>query len=333
MAATNGLPVSYAASSIGRATKGAAYAMLGKCYMQQRNYPAAQQAFNYLVEGEGSSQYALVPEYRANFIETSENNSESVFEFQHAENPNDTHDDDVAPGSDNLNYGTSIPPFFAPSPIGFTDGEARRWVVWEFLHEPASNGDRDPRLSATFLYDSTDVRGPAFTLAYGIPWSDLDLSDDPSVPHSNTKEVCFRKHLDDATKDAEVFHSGNNYRYLRYADVLLLYAEALNAQGQTQDAYQYVDMVRLRAGLKSLTEAMPGLSQEAFLTQLKHERITELAGEGHRFEDLARWGDLGPQVAERDPGFANFKVGRDEFLPIPQFDLDVNPNLTQNPGY
>ncbi len=66
---------------------------------------------------------------------------------------------------------------------------------------------------------------------------------------------------------------------------------------------------------------------------MKHERITELSGEGHRWEDLARWGDLGPQLASRDPGFANFKVGRDELLPIPQQDIDADPNLKQNPGY
>jgi hypothetical protein len=78
---------------------------------------------------------------------------------------------------------------------------------------------------------------------------------------------------------------------------------------------------------------MPGLGQQDFLNQLKHERITELTGEGHRWEDLARWGDLGTGLAARDAGFAYFKTGRDEFFPIPQFDLDVNPNLKQNPGY
>jgi hypothetical protein len=133
--------------------------------------------------------------------------------------------------------------------------------------------------------------------------------------------------------NGEVFHSGNNYRYVRYAGVLLLYAEALNQLGRTDDAYQYVDMVRERAGLASLTDAMPGLNQDQFLNQLKHERITELTGEGHRWEDLARWGDLGPQLSSRDAGFANFIIGKNEFLPIPQFDLDINPNLKQNPDY
>ncbi len=133
--------------------------------------------------------------------------------------------------------------------------------------------------------------------------------------------------------NGEVFHSGNNYRYLRYADVLLLYAEALNGLNQTAQAYTFVDKVRQRAGLSPLSVAMPGLNQQQFLDQLKHERITELSGEGHRWEDLIRWNELSTALASRDAGFAQFVVGKNEFLPIPQFDLDINPNLKQNPKY
>ena len=107
----------------------------------------------------------------------------------------------------------------------------------------------------------------------------------------------------------------------------------MNATGQTAQAYSFVDKVRQRAGLNTLSIAMPALSQQAFLTQIKHERITELSGEGHRWEDLARWGDLNPALGVRDAGFKNFIVGKSEFLPIPLFELDINPNLKQNPNY
>ncbi|MFL5739557.1 MAG: RagB/SusD family nutrient uptake outer membrane protein [Flavisolibacter sp.] len=334
------LPTSYNASNKGRATKGAAYAMLGKTYMQQKKYQQAKDALAWLAEGPGAGIYSLVTNYRDNFIETAENNSESVFEFQNAANPIDAFDNDAGDGDpnhtpDRLNYGTSIPPFFAPRPIGFTDGQAERWVVWEFLKEKQTNGQRDPRVAATFLYDSTDVRGPDFTLVYGQTWTSRGYSNDVTDPIgvATNRTVYWRKFLDDATMNGEVFHSGNNYRFVRYADVLLLYAEALNALNQTTQAYPFVDKVRVRAGLATLSAAMPGLSQAQFLNQLKHERITELSGEGHRWEDLSRWGELGPQLASRDPAFANFKVGKNEFLPIPQFDLDINPNLKQNPGY
>jgi starch-binding outer membrane protein, SusD/RagB family len=112
-----------------------------------------------------------------------------------------------------------------------------------------------------------------------------------------------------------------------------LYAEALNNLGQTPAAYPFVDKVRTRAGLRTLTAAFPNLTQQQFLAQLKHERITELAGEGHRWEDLQRWGDLSPALASRDNAFTRFVKGKHEFLPIPQFDLDVNPNLKQNPAW
>jgi hypothetical protein len=338
--ASAALPTSYNASNVGRATKGAAFGMLGKVYMQQHKYQQAKDALQWLAEGPGAGIYSLVPNYQNNFIETSENNSESVFEFQNQANPIDAYDNDAGDGDpnhtpDKLNYGTSIPPFFAPRPIGFTDGQAHRWVVWEFLKENQANGQRDPRIAATFLYDSTDVRGPDYTMVYGQTWTSRAYSNDVTDPIgvATNKTVYWRKFLDDATMNGEVFHSGNNYRFLRYADVLLLYAEALNQLNQTAQAYAFVDKVRTRAGLRTLTVAMPGLSQAAFLAQLKHERITELSGEGHRWEDLVRWGELSPSLASRDAGFANFKVGKNEFLPIPQFDLDINPNLKQNPGY
>lgn len=334
------LPVSYADVDKGRATKGAAYAMLGKVLMQQRKYDEAKTALGWLVEGAGAANYSLTVNYRDNFLENTENNSESVFELQNAANPIDAFDNDAGDGNpnntpDKLNYGTSIPPFFAPRPIGFTDGQARRWLVWEMLKENQTNGQRDPRIAASFLYDSTDVAGPSATMVYGQSWSSRNYSNDVTDPIgvATNRTVYLRKFLDDATMNGEVFHSGNNYRYVRYADVLLLYAEALNALGQTAQAYPFVDKVRQRAGLKTLSAALPGLTKDQFFAQLKHERITELSGEGHRWEDLSRWGDLGPALANRDPAFANFVVGKNEFLPIPLFDLDINPNLKQNPNY
>jgi starch-binding outer membrane protein, SusD/RagB family len=338
--AAGSLPVSYDANNLGRVTKGAAYAMLGKVYMQLRDYQAAKDAFAWLVEGEGKDVYSLVNDYRDNFLEATENNSESVFEWQLAANPNDAFDNDAGDGNpnntpDKLNYGSSLPPFFAPRPIGFTDGQARRWVIHEMLQEEQTNGDRDPRIAASFIYDSTDERGPDFTMIYGQTWTSRNYSNDETDPIAvaTNRTVYLRKFLNDAVMNGEVFHSGNNYRYLRYADVLLLYAEALNAIGQTDDAYQYVDQVRERAGLASLSSTKPGLLEDAFLEQLKHERITELSGEGHRWEDLSRWGDLGPDLADRDPAFSNFIVGKHELLPIPLYDLDINPNLDQNPNY
>jgi len=319
--ASEDLPASYGDADLGRATKGAAYALLGKALMQQRKFEAAKTPLNWLCEGEGKSIYSLMTNYRDNFILAKENNKESVFEWQFSENPTENNDNDVNP---NHNYGSSLAQFFGPSGIGWSDGEANRWPVWEFLKEKTTAGTRDPRLEASFLYDSTDVRGPDFTKIYNQTFKSRYGTG------VNSKRVWFRKFQNDNWKNAEGYRSPNNWRYIRYADVLLMYAECLNETGATNDAYQYVDKVRQRAGLAKLADIMPGMLKDDFLKQLKHERITELSGEGHRWNDLARWGDLSPALQSRDAGFANFVVGKHELLPIPQKEIDINPNLSQN---
>ena len=324
--AATALPSKYTSpDDLGRVTKGSAYALLAKALMQQRKYNEALTPLQWLVTGEGNTIYNLVPNYRDNFLITTENNAESVFEWQFQRNPTENHDDDTDPRADNLNYGTSVAQFFAPPGIGWSDGEAQRWVVHQFLKEPTATGQRDPRLEATFLYDSTDVRGPQFTQIYGQTFAQRYGTDN--------QRVWFRKFLNDHWKNEEGYNSPNNWRYIRYADVLLMYAEALNATGSTQQAYPFVDRVRQRAGLAPLSTVMPGMNQDQFLAQLKQERLLELAGEGHRWNDLTRWGDLGPELAQRDPAFSTFVVGRSELLPIPQQESDINPNVSQNPNY
>jgi starch-binding outer membrane protein, SusD/RagB family len=324
--AVNSLPASYTnPEDLGRATKGAAQALLAKAYMQQQKYDAALTPLEWLVDGDGSNIYDLMPVYRDNFLINTENNQESVFEWQFQLNPGENHDDDTDPRSDALNYGNSLAQFFGPSGIGWSDGEANRWVIDEFLEETTVDGQRDPRLEASFLFDYTDEDGPAATMIYGQTFEQRYGVDN--------KRVWFRKFQNDHWKDFEGYNSPNNWRYIRYSDVLLMYAESLNATGNTADAYQYVDRVRERAGLPSLSDAKPGMSETEFLEQLKHERLLELSGEGHRWNDLARWGDLGSEIADRDPGFNNFVVGKHELLPIPQLDIDFNPALEQNPNW
>jgi hypothetical protein len=324
------LPLSYTGDDLGRVTRGAALGLLGKAYLQQNKHQQAAETLSWFITGEGKGLYALTTNYQDNFTASTENNSESVFEIQFRFNPNENTDDDVNEALIN-NTGASIARFYGPpgGEFGFSDGAARRWVVNEFHKERTATNQRDPRLGYTFLFDSTDVRGPAYTQVYGQTfqqrYGETGLSN----------MVWFRKQLNDneAGRTEERFSSPNNYRLIRYADVLLMYAEALNETGQTMQAYPYVDMVRARAGLKPLSQTRPGMSQAQFSEQIKHERITELSGEGWRFADLQRWGDLGPELAVRDPEFTNFVKGRNEWYPIPQSDIDLNPALSQNPGY
>ena len=292
----------------------------------QREWQPAADALQWLVSGPGASVYSLVPNYYDNFKHNTENNAESVFEVQFKSRPENTGDD--APTS---NTGTSRPPFFAPPGHGFNDANMRRWVVHEFLKEQTASGQRDPRLAVTALYDSTDVRGPDFTQVYGITFTSKNYDE------NIRNRVWYRKYLNDYqfVDRFEVFNSGINFRALRYADVLLMYAEALNNLGRTNEAYPFVDRVRQRAGLSPLART---LSQGQFQTQLEHERITELTGESVRWNDLARWGYFDDAekltvLRARDPEFNNFQIGRNKYMPIPQREIDINPILTQNPGY
>lgn len=323
------LPPSYNNDDIGRATKGAAYALLGRVHLQQKEYQPAVDALRWLVEGDGRSLYDLTANYADNFRHTTENNIESVFEIQFKMRAENSGED--GPTS---NVGTSRAPFFGPPGHGFNDANMNRWVVHEFLKENTTGGQRDPRLAITALYDSTDVRGPDFSIVYGGTFTSKNYD-------ANTRNrVWYRKYLDDYFRinEFEIFNSPVNFRVIRFADVLLMYAEALNEVNRTAEAYAHVDRVRQRAGLQRLSVTMPGMNKEQFLRQLMHERITELTGECTRWNDLARWGffDDATKIAElkaRDPEFNNFVIGRNKYMPIPQTEIDINPNLKQNDNW
>jgi hypothetical protein len=323
------LPNTYSGVDVGRATKGAAHGLLGRAHLQQREWQQAADALAWLVTGPGAGIYSLVPNYYDNFKHTTENNPESVFEIQFKQRPENTGEDALT-----SNTGTSRAPFFAPPGHGFNDANMHRWVIREFQQETTTTGGRDPRLAVTALYDSTDPGGPNATLVYGRTFASKNYGADIA------SRVWYRKYLNDYWRtngEFEVFNGPVNFRSIRYADVLLMYAEALNNLNRTLDAYQYVDRVRQRAGLRPLLTVRPGLTRDQFQLQLEHERVTELTGESVRWNDLARWGYFDDAaklniLRARDPEFNNMVLGR-RYAPIPQSEIDINPNLVQNPGW
>jgi starch-binding outer membrane protein, SusD/RagB family len=130
--------------------------------------------------------------------------------------------------------------------------------------------------------------------------------------------------------------SGINYRVLRYADILLMYAEVLNELNRTAEAYSFIQQVRTRATLPELATVKPNMTQAQMRDQLAHERALEFAIEGQRINDLIRWGWFynPTKLAElkaHDADFNTWTAGN-EYLPIPQQELDVNKNLTPNPA-
>ena len=136
---------------------------------------------------------------------------------------------------------------------------------------------------------------------------------------------------------AIIWRSAINQRIMRLADVYLMYAECLNETGKTQDAYIYIQKVRDRVNLPNLETTKPNMSQAQMRDQLAHERLLELAFEGHRFDDIRRWGWLQDpnklaMLKQRDPEYNNYQPGR-ELYPIPQSEIDNNPGFQQNQSY
>lgn len=305
-----GLPTEYTGADIGRATKGAAQALMGKTYMQQRNWADASAQFTKVIS---SGKYSLAPNYLDNFTMASENNRESIFEVQFSDALQGDNQD--APGG---SEGNNRAQFFGPRGIGWSDGQPRRWVFEEFT-DKTTTGAVDPRRDITVFNSTMTI--------YGKTYAERDFKD--------ANELFWRKYQNDRTRDFENYHSGVNIRVIRYADVLLMQAEALNQQGQSSAAIPLINQVRGRVGLTSLTGSF---SQAQMKTQILHERATELAGEGIRFFDLTRSGLLDTQagvsqVASRDPDFLNFVPGKSALLPLPRTDLDIDKSLTQNPGW
>jgi starch-binding outer membrane protein, SusD/RagB family len=325
------LPVSYAQvtgpdkDQKGRATKGAALAYLGKAYLFTHKYDEAAANFKAVID---LNVYSLVANYRDNFTEVNENNSESVFEVQFSREA----------GGKDLGWGgfpssgwgkTSARAItYAPRGFGWTDVQPTWSLFNSFLEEKTTNGEDDPRLVATIFYNKPGLKlyGQLFSERYANNPADLN-------------DLFCRKYQNDDNGRTDEFdwRSGINERIMRYADVLLMYAECLNELGQTSQAYEYIQMVRSRVGLPDLATVKPNMTKEQMRDQIAHERLLEFALEGHRFDDIKRWGWLNnpaklAELKQRDPEFNSYIPGR-ELFPIPQSDIDNNPGWQQNPGY
>jgi hypothetical protein len=130
---------------------------------------------------------------------------------------------------------------------------------------------------------------------------------------------------------ASDYTSSNNERALRYADVVLMLAEAITMQGKTADAYSYVKQIRDRANLSVLAG---GLSQDQMMAEIRHQRMIEFARENQRFYDLKRWGLTQQEVANSDKvGKQYFNEKKHILFPIPQSEINANPKMVQNSNW
>lgn len=323
------LPPTYNVSTwqdnqVGRATKGAAMAFLGKTYLFTKDYTNAAAQFKAIID---AGTYSLMPNYYDNFFLNAENNAESIFEVQFSRDAGGT---DLGWGGDpSSGWGrtSARAVTFGAASFGFGDVQPTRALYNEYLQEPTTSGGVDPRLDVTMYYNKPGemLYGQSFAAAY--------------AGSSSLNAVWCHKYENGDNGQANEYdwRSGINERLMRYADVLLMYAECLNELGSTSQAYPYIQQVRSRVGLPDLATVKPGMTQAEMRDQLGHERFLEFSLEGHRFDDIVRWGWLQDPVKlawlkSRDPEFNTYTPGR-EFLPIPLTEIQTNPGVVQNPSY
>jgi hypothetical protein len=289
------LPVSYNSSDIGRVTRGAALAMLGKVSLYQGKWTAAIGNFQQV---EALGLYRLLPDYADNFKLANENSSESIFEIQHLTNQNPF-------------TGSALNQWFAPPQEGgYYFNAPTQSLVDAF--EKSVTGEVDPRLDASIGRD-------------GQPWLNGELF---SASWSPTGFLT-KKHQQPLSEISSSLKGDGdlNYIYLRYADVLLMKAEAFCENNNADSAKANLNKVRQRARASYngtppadllLNVTTSDISQ--IRTAIRNERRVELAQEFHRYFDLMRWGKT---VAETALG-PDFNYETKRYLPIPQAEIDAN---------
>lgn len=297
------LPLKWADNYSGRATKGAATGLLGKVYLYQKNWSAAIAEFN---EVENMGVYKLMPKYEDNFDYLNENNEESLFEIQYSEDQTDG-------GSESWPITAEV--------YSYEETWPTEWLVGLYKSDKTANGEYTSR-----VYGSIVFNDPKSSIWYfkGKTFEDFYGKDET--------RAFWKKYTVERKKSTSNSRLGVNYILLRYADILLMHAEAANETGNTSQAIELINRVRARAGAVLLQN---NLSKDQITEHIRNvERPLEFAFEGLRWYDLVRWGAVQPILkAHKKNGIENFRPGISEYLPIPSKELILNPKLIQNQGF
>ncbi len=368
----------------GRANKWAAASYLAKTYMYQKKYTEAKALYDLIIPNgktANGKKYALVANFADIFNAEKDNNEESVFAIQAAANTGsaDNANPDLVlnfPYNTGSNGPAGCCGFFAPS-FELANSfrvDAKGLPLLDGSYNTGANAlknDQGIDSKTAFTPDAgpVDPRLDWSVGRRGIPYLDwqvhpgLDWIRDQGFagPYSPKKFVFYRtqsKVLTDGSSWTDGY-SAINYNIIRFADVLLMAAEAEIEVGSLAKAVEYTNLVRTRAANPAgfvtnagkpaanylISNYTTFASKEAARTAVQFERKLELSGEGHRFYDLVRWGIAAPTLnafiayegARLSTAYsgAKFTAGKDEYMPIPltQIDYQGREVLKQNPGY
>ena len=281
----------------GRATCGAAAGFYARALMMRHKYSEALTVLKDIIGGKYGS-YKLMANYGDNFREGSdyENNDESLFEVQYLDYGSQGTDDEWTPvnTSPNATQGHAIESNFGPGDCGgWADLSASPWLYQLFKAERTTNGSLDPRLYWTIGTYEPEWEG----FEYGnICYLQFMSDDAPIVTNNNNGGLPIAKNTNLRTglydKVVTGLHCGINLRIMRYSDVLLRAAECENEiSGPTQQAIDWINQVRNRAGLANLNLSdFSGNADKLFEQIANVERPKEFGCEWGRGYDLLRWG-------------------------------------------
>lgn len=319
--AEQNLPVSHTGPDKGRVTKGAAVGYLGKIHLYMaspgvnldpQGYQKAETYFTRLVSG-GEFSYRLMDDYMENHTWFNENNAESLFEVQYANI-----------GGNTTNWGDHDS---ANTAEGTNRARTFGYLSWfNALMNPAfiaRFSDEDPRLRYTAYGPPTPNHPEPMRIFNNVAY---DRADWVSRKYGR---------YDFIPANQEDGDSPINFRVLRFADVLLMHAEALNEQGKTSSAITFINQVRQRPSVNQ--PSLPtNLSQSETRQAIMDERLWELGLEQIRRKDVLRWGQAVAEAEFRQAGIPAFTYTIHRYFPIPSAELDVNSAISesdQNPGY
>lgn len=299
----------------GHASKGAALALKARTMLYKGDFQGAASAAKQIIDGKS---YTLFPDYRELFQLDKEGNTEVIFDVQF-KNPEFTHSMDIT--FTDFNSIAPLPDLL--NDYYMTDGLPASQSKLFDPKKPYDN--RDPRMNQTNILPGSTFRAKT-VLANTFGFTGI----------GQKKYTVYKDNEAGTTIAAGL--SELNYMLFRYADVLLMFAEAQNeVTGPNQAIYDALNLIRKRAGMPNFTS---GLTKEQMREEIRHERRIELAGEGLYYHDIRRWGTAEKVMNTDIFNFTGGKIGtrkfnkdRDYLWPVPTVVLQNNTALEQNPGY
>lgn len=321
--AIEALPVSHPPNLYGYATKGAALGLFARVQLYNEIYDDPQCGVLELTQQALGLGYSLHPNYGELFTPANETSPEIVFSVRFFGNPASNNGETFSgtfagtPKVDQRPMPNLVNDYYCVDGLPITVSP---------LYQPNNQGaNRDPRANATIYFN-----GDQFLF-------------EPIRNFSGNSPTGYgmRKYIrrgPDADGNGIGGQGSQDFYILRYADILLMRAEAMAETGDISGATAMVNQVRARVGMPSVESVEGTVNQQQMIAIVRHERRVELALEGLRFIDLKRWGTMQDAFnrASSDPvGPYNpqYRQGKSEVFPIPQDEIDVNPNLVQHPDW